>query len=37
VASRVNLVREGQVAFDGAPEDMIAEEDPYIQRFLALS
>jgi phospholipid/cholesterol/gamma-HCH transport system ATP-binding protein len=37
VASRVNLIREGQIAFDGLPEDMIAEDDPYIQRFLALS
>jgi phospholipid/cholesterol/gamma-HCH transport system ATP-binding protein len=37
VASRVNLIREGRIAFDGLPEDMIAEDDPYIQRFLALS
>jgi phospholipid/cholesterol/gamma-HCH transport system ATP-binding protein len=37
VASRVNLVREGKIAFDGTPEEMIAEDDPYIQRFLALS
>ncbi|HSH46501.1 MAG TPA: ATP-binding cassette domain-containing protein [Longimicrobiales bacterium] len=37
VASRVNLLRDGVVAFDGAPEEMIAEDDPYIQRFLALS
>jgi len=37
VASRVNLIREGRVAFDGAPEDMIANDDSYIQRFLALS
>jgi phospholipid/cholesterol/gamma-HCH transport system ATP-binding protein len=37
VASRVNLVREGKVAFDGTPEEMITEDDPYIQRFLALS
>ncbi len=37
VASRVNLVREGRVAFDGTPEDMIANDDSYIQRFLALS
>jgi ABC-type transporter Mla maintaining outer membrane lipid asymmetry ATPase subunit MlaF len=33
----VNLIREGRIAFDGLPEDMIAEDDPYIQRFLALS
>jgi phospholipid/cholesterol/gamma-HCH transport system ATP-binding protein len=37
VASRVNLIREGQIAFDGTPEDMITADDPYIQRFLALS
>ena len=37
VASRVNLIREGRIVFDGAPEDMIAEEDEYIQRFLSLS
>jgi phospholipid/cholesterol/gamma-HCH transport system ATP-binding protein len=37
VASRVNLIREGRVAFDGTPEDMIAADDGYIQRFLALS
>jgi phospholipid/cholesterol/gamma-HCH transport system ATP-binding protein len=37
VASRVNLIREGRMSFDGTPEDMIAEDDSYIQRFLALS
>lgn len=37
VASRVNLLREGEIAFDGTPEEMIAEDDDYIQRFLALS
>lgn len=37
VASRVNLLRDGQIAFDGSPEEMIAEDDDYIQRFLALS
>jgi phospholipid/cholesterol/gamma-HCH transport system ATP-binding protein len=37
VASRVNLIREGRIDFDGTPEDMIAADDPYIQRFLALS
>ena len=37
VASRVNLIRHGRVAFDGTPEEMIAEDDDYIQRFLALS
>lgn len=37
VASRVNLLREGEIAFNGSPEEMIAEDDDYIQRFLALS
>ena len=37
VATRVNLIRDGRIVFDGAPEDMIAEDDDYIQRFLSLS
>lgn len=37
VASRVNLLRNGEITFDGTPEEMIAEDDTYIQRFLALS
>lgn len=37
VASRVNLIRHGRIMFDGSPEDMIATDDDYIQRFLALS
>ncbi len=37
VASRVNLLRNGEIAFDGTPEEMIAQDDDYIQRFLALS
>ena len=37
VASRVNLIRDGNIAFDGTPEEMIAEDDAYIQRFLSLS
>ncbi len=37
VASRVNLLRDGEIAFDGSLEEMIAEDDDYIQRFLALS
>lgn len=37
VASRVNLLREGRITFDGTPEEMIAADDEYIQRFLALS
>jgi len=34
VASRVNLLREGRIVFDGTPEEMVAEDDPYIKRFL---
>lgn len=37
VATRVNLVRHGRIVFDGAPEEMIAADDDYIQRFLSLS
>jgi phospholipid/cholesterol/gamma-HCH transport system ATP-binding protein len=37
MASRVNLLRDGEIAFNGTPEEMIAEDDDYIQRFLALS
>lgn len=37
VATRVNLIREGRIVFDGTPEEMIAEDDEYIQRFLSLS
>lgn len=37
VASRVNLLRDRRITFDGTPEDMIAADDSYIQRFLALS
>jgi phospholipid/cholesterol/gamma-HCH transport system ATP-binding protein len=35
VASRVNLLREGQIVFDGTPEDMVAADDPYIRAFLS--
>ncbi|MEX0892863.1 MAG: ATP-binding cassette domain-containing protein [Gemmatimonadota bacterium] len=34
VASRVNLLREGRIVFDGTPEEMVAADDPYIKRFL---
>lgn len=34
VASRVNLLRDGRMAFDGTPEEMVAADDPYIKRFL---
>ena len=37
VASRVNLIRGGKIVFDGTPEEMIAQDDEYIQRFLSLS
>lgn len=35
VASRVNLIRDGKIVFDGAPEEMVASDDPYIQAFLS--
>ena len=35
VAQRVNLLREGQIVFDGSPEDMVASDDKYIQAFLS--
>jgi phospholipid/cholesterol/gamma-HCH transport system ATP-binding protein len=34
VASRVNLLRDGRITFDGTPEEMVAADDPYIKRFL---
>ena len=34
VASRVNLLRDGCIVFDGSPEEMVAADDPYIKRFL---
>jgi phospholipid/cholesterol/gamma-HCH transport system ATP-binding protein len=34
VAQRVNLLREGEITFDGSPEEMVASEDPYIKAFL---
>lgn len=37
VASRVNLLKDGVIRFVGTPEEMIATEDDYIQRFLSLS
>lgn len=35
VASRVNLLRDGRIVFDGTPEDMVARDDAYIQSFLS--
>ncbi|HEX9107293.1 MAG TPA: hypothetical protein VF832_08690, partial [Longimicrobiales bacterium] len=37
VASRVNLLREGRVAFDGTPEELVASGDPYIRAFINAS
>ena len=37
VASRVNLLREGGIAFRGTPEEFVASEDPYIRAFLNAS
>ncbi len=37
VASRVNLLRDGRIAFQGTPEEFIAAEDPYIRAFLNAS
>jgi phospholipid/cholesterol/gamma-HCH transport system ATP-binding protein len=35
VANRVDLLRDGQIAFRGTPEEMLASQDSYIQAFLA--
>ncbi|MEO5510946.1 MAG: ATP-binding cassette domain-containing protein [Longimicrobiales bacterium] len=35
VASRVNLLREGEIVFDGTPEEMVASDDNYIKAFLS--
>ncbi|MEN8376357.1 MAG: ATP-binding cassette domain-containing protein [Gemmatimonadota bacterium] len=35
VASRVNLLRDGRIAFRGSPEEMVAADDPYINAFLS--
>ncbi|HSJ14456.1 MAG TPA: ATP-binding cassette domain-containing protein [Longimicrobiales bacterium] len=35
VASRVNLLRDGHIVFEGPPERMIAEQDDYIRAFLS--
>jgi phospholipid/cholesterol/gamma-HCH transport system ATP-binding protein len=35
VANRVNLLREGQIVYDGSPEEMVAADDDYIKRFLS--
>ena len=35
VATRVNLLREGHMVFEGSPEEMVAANDPYIKEFLS--
>jgi phospholipid/cholesterol/gamma-HCH transport system ATP-binding protein len=35
VADRVNLLRDGEIVFDGSPENMVAANDPYIKQFLS--
>jgi len=35
VANRVDLLRDGHIAFRGTPEEMLASQDSYIQAFLA--
>jgi phospholipid/cholesterol/gamma-HCH transport system ATP-binding protein len=35
VANRVNLLRDGEIVFDGSPEDMVAADESYIKSFLS--
>jgi phospholipid/cholesterol/gamma-HCH transport system ATP-binding protein len=35
VANRVNLLKDGEIVFDGSPEDMVAADDAYIREFLS--
>jgi phospholipid/cholesterol/gamma-HCH transport system ATP-binding protein len=35
VANRVSLLREGRIVFDGTPDEMLEQDDPYIQEFLS--
>lgn len=35
VATRVNLLRDGKIVFEGSPEEMVAANDSYIKSFLA--
>ena len=35
VATRVNLLRDGEIVFDGSPEQMVAANDKYIKSFLS--
>jgi phospholipid/cholesterol/gamma-HCH transport system ATP-binding protein len=34
VASRIDLLRDGEIVFQGSPEEMMASDDPYIHAFL---
>jgi phospholipid/cholesterol/gamma-HCH transport system ATP-binding protein len=35
VANRVSLLKDGKIAFEGTPEEMVASDDKYIQAFLS--
>lgn len=35
IASRVNLIRDGVIVFEGTPEEMEASDDPYVRAFLS--
>jgi phospholipid/cholesterol/gamma-HCH transport system ATP-binding protein len=35
VADRVNLLKDGEIIFDGSPEEMVARDDRYIREFLS--
>ncbi len=35
VATRVNLLKDGRIQFDGTPEEMVAADDDYINAFLS--
>lgn len=35
VASRVNLLKDGEIVYRGTPEEMVAADDPYINAFLS--
>ncbi len=35
VANRVNLLREGEIVFEGTPEEMVSNDDKYIHAFLS--
>jgi phospholipid/cholesterol/gamma-HCH transport system ATP-binding protein len=35
IANRVALLKEGEISFEGSPEEMVASKDQYIQAFLS--